>query len=256
MSYTIALAGKGGTGKTTTASLIIRSLVRRGLKPVLAVDADANANLAEGLGVEIRETIGQVLAGFNEDKIKIPPGLTKGAYLEMKLNGTVSESTDVDLISMGRGEGTGCYCYPNSILRKFIDELLPNYPYMVMDNEAGLEHLSRGTTEHIDHLVITSDHSIKGARTVGRILELIAELKLDIRHKSVIVTRSPGHIEPVVVAELEKVGARPLAAIPADEQVMQFDLDKKSLLELPDNSIAVAAVEKIMDRILDNTTGS
>jgi len=252
VSYTIALAGKGGTGKTTTAALVIRSLLKRGLRPVLAVDADANANLAESLGIQVKETIGQVLAEFNESKISIPPGLTKGSYLEIRLNGTVAESRDIDLISMGRAEGSGCYCYPNTVLRKFIDELLPNYPFMVMDNEAGLEHLSRGTTERIDHLIVTSNHSIKGVRTVVRILQLVDELGLDIRNRSVIVTQAPGELQPAVTGELASSGIKLLTAIPQDRQIEQFDLEGKPLLELPGSSPAVMAVEAVMEVLLNN----
>ncbi len=251
MTYTIAMAGKGGTGKTTTASLIIRYLIQHELVPVLAIDADANANLADGLGIEVRETVGQVLASFNESKLRIPPGLTKGAYLEMRLNDTISESSNVDLISMGRGEGTGCYCYPNTVLRKFIDQLLPNYSFMVMDNEAGLEHLSRGTTEHIDHLVITADHSIKGARTAVRILELVKELNLKVLKQSVLITRSSDGIDLQIYKELEKAGTKPLAAIPEDENITRWDMERLSLLGLPYDSKAVKALDGIMPVILN-----
>ncbi len=251
MSYTIAFAGKGGTGKTTVASLVIRSLINRGLKPVLAVDADANANLAESLGIEAGETVGQVLASFNESKLKIPSGLTKGAYLEMRLNDTIAESSNVDLIAMGRSEGSGCYCYPNTVLRKFIDELLPNYPYMVMDNEAGLEHLSRGTTERIDHLIIIMDHSIKGARTAGRILDLIKELKLNIKRRSLIINRMEGGLDPSIAKELEGAGLKPGVFIPADETVIQYDLERRPLIDLPQSSPAVKALESVMQNILN-----
>ena len=134
----------------------------------------------------MKDTIGSIIADFNEDKISIPSGLTKGAYLELKLNEAVVERKNMDLISMGRGEGTGCYCYPNTVLKKFIDELKSNYKFMVMDNEAGMEHLSRRTTEGIDSLFIISNHSVKGVRTVGRILELIDELKLTSNHRELL----------------------------------------------------------------------
>jgi CO dehydrogenase maturation factor len=221
MTLSIAVAGKGGSGKTSTASLIIRYLMHRGMTPVLAVDADGNANLGESLGLELEDTIGSVIADFNEDKISIPSGLTKGAYLELKLNQTIVESRGLDLISMGRGEGTGCYCYPNTVLKKFIDELKGNYAAMVMDNEAGMEHLSRRTTEDIDELLIVSDHSVKGARTVGR------------------------------MQELAQFGVQPLATIPLDEQIARSDLERKSLLELPDDSVSVAAVAEMMDIIVE-----
>lgn len=250
MTISIAVAGKGGSGKTSVACLAIRYLKKKGLVPVLAVDADGNANLGESLGLVLEDTIGSVLAAFNEDKISIPSGLTKGAYLELKLNETIVESEGLDLISMGRGEGTGCYCYPNTVLKKFIDELKGNYASMVMDNEAGMEHLSRRTTENIDELLIISDHSVKGVRTVGRILELIKELKLDVKRHSVVINRVPGELDSHIRQELEQLGVEPIANIPLDDEVYRFDLEKRSLLDLPDKSIATIAVEKMMGTIL------
>jgi CO dehydrogenase maturation factor len=216
---------------------------------VLAVDADGNANLGESLGLVVEKTIGSVIAEFNEDKINIPGGFTKGAYLELKINETIVESQGVDLISMGRGEGTGCYCYPNTVLKSFIDKLKDNYAYMVMDNEAGMEHLSRRTTEGIDELFIISDHSVKGVRTVGRILTLIDELKLDVKRRSVAVNRVPGALDSHVSRELEQLGIKPIAIIPEDENIYSYDLAKRSLLELPDTA-ATMAVDRLMNAIL------
>lgn len=256
MSFSIAVAGKGGSGKTSTASLIIRYLKNNRLTPILAVDADGNANLGESLGLDLLDTIGSVLANFNEDKISIPSGLTKGAYLEVKLNETIVESTGLDLISMGRGEGSGCYCYPNTVLKKFIDELKGNYAYMVMDNEAGMEHLSRRTTEDIDELFIISDHSVKGVRTMARIRDLIADLKLTVKRQSVIINRVPGVLDTHIVQELDRLGIEPIATIPLDENVSRFDLEQKSLLDLPDTSSATRAVARLMDEILGRTSSA
>lgn len=150
---------------------------------------------------------------------------------------------------MGRGEGTGCYCYPNTVLKSFIDKLRPNYPFIVMDNEAGMEHLSRRTTEGIDELIIVSDHSVKGVRTIGRILALIDELKLDIKRRSVIINRVPGSLENNVRQELEQLGITPSAIIPEDKAVWQYDLGQKSLIELPQTP-AARAVDDFMDKIL------
>jgi CO dehydrogenase maturation factor len=143
LTFTIAVAGKGGSGKTSLASLIIRYLRKNRSGLILAVDADANANLADSLGLEVKLTVGSIIASFNEEKINIPAGFTKEAYLEYKLNEAVVESTGLDLVAMGRGEGPACYCYPNLLLRKFLDTMSDNYAYVVLDNEAGLEHLSR-----------------------------------------------------------------------------------------------------------------
>ena len=250
MDSSIAVAGKGGSGKTSIASLIIRYLKNKGLVPILAVDADGNANLAESLGLKVEKTIGSILADFNEDKISIPSCLTKGAYLEFKLNETIVESENLDLITMGRGEGTGCYCYPNTMLKKFIDELRPNYAYMVMDNESGMEHLSRRTTENIDRLLIISDHSVKGVRTVARIIELITELKLVVIRQSVVINFVPTTLDSHVVKELERLGIETTATIPLDDEVHKYDLEQRPLLNLPDTSKAVIAVDKLMNNVL------
>ena len=204
MSFNIAVAGKGGTGKTSITSLIIRYLQKADRKPILAVDADPNANLGESLGLSISKTIGSVIASFNDEKIQIPPGMTKEAYLEYKLNETVIESRGLDLITMGRGEGPECYCYPNLVLRKFVDTLSQSYSAMVMDNEAGMEHLSRRTTQNVDALLIVSDPSVKGVRTVARIIELVAELKLAVNQQAVVINLVPNSLEPTVGQELDE----------------------------------------------------
>ena len=250
MSFNIAVAGKGGSGKTSIASLVIRYLMKNGSGPILAVDADPNANLGESLGFEVKQTIGAILAGFQGEKIGIPPGMTKQNYLEYKLNEIVVESKALDLITMGRGEGPDCYCYPNLILKKFADTLAENYAYVVMDNEAGMEHLSRRTTQNIDELLIISDHSAKGVRTVARIRDLVSELKLVVKRQSVIINFVPGTLDPLVNEELDRLGIETLATIPMDEEVREYDLKLKPLLDLPDTSKAVIAINDLMARLL------
>ena len=253
MNYNIALAGKGGTGKTSIASLVIRYLIKRGLVPILAVDADPNANLGESLGLEVKQTVGSILASFQGEKINIPAGMTKEAYLEYKLNEALVESKGLDLLSMGRGEGPDCYCYPNLILRKVIDNLVGNYAYTVMDNEAGMEHLSRRTTQNIDDLLIVSDHSVKGVRTVARIRELVAELKLVVKRQWVLINFAPAELDPLVTGELGRLGISPVITVPYDEKVYEYDLKLKPLLELTDSSEAVMAVSELMDRLLNKS---
>ena len=250
MSFNIAVAGKGGSGKTSIVSVIIRYLKRNEIGPILAVDADANANLGESLGLDIKQTIGSIIAGFNEEKINIPPGMTKEAYLEIKLNDAMTESEGLDLVTMGRGEGAECYCYPNLILRKFVDNLSGSYAYVVMDNEAGMEHLSRRTTQNIDELLIISDHSVKGVRTAARIKDLVSELKLVVKRQSVIISFVPATLDPLITEELAKLGIEPLTTIPLDDEVHQYDLNRKSLLDLPDTSGAVIAVNNLMKKLL------
>jgi len=253
MSCNIAVAGKGGTGKTSVTSLVIRYLKNNGTGPILAVDADPNANLGESLGLDIKQTVGSTLDEFEKNKINIPPGMTKEAYLDYKLNEVVVESEGLDLITMGRGEGPECYCYPNLILRKFADGLADNYAYMVMDNEAGMEHLSRRTTQNVDELLIISDHSVKGVRTVARIKELVAALKLVVKRQSVIINLVPEKLDPRVGEELSRLGIEPVTTVPLDEKVDDYDLRMKPLLDLPDDSKAVRAVNDLMARLLSKS---
>ncbi len=249
MSINIAVAGKGGSGKTTIAGLIIRYLIKNGPGPILAVDADPNANLGDSLGLSPQKTIGAVIASFNAEKINIPAGMTKEAYLEFKLNEAMVESKGLDLVTMGRGEGADCYCYPNLLLRKFMDSLSGSYAFMVLDNEAGMEHLSRRTTQNIDELLLVSDHSVKGVRTIARLKELVSELKLVVKRQSVIINLVPGKIDHLLSEELARLGIEPAAAVPLDEEIREYDLNLKPLLDLPDTSKAVKAVNDLMARL-------
>ncbi|MGI2335421.1 MAG: AAA family ATPase [Dehalogenimonas sp.] len=250
MTVSIAMAGKGGTGKTSLAGLIIRELLNHNLTPVLAVDADPAANLGLGIGLDTNLTVGSVLAGFNEDKISIPSGMAKESFLNIKLSETIVESCGIDLITMGRGEGAGCYCFPNSVLKHFIDQLTPNYRYLVIDNEAGLEHLSRGTTGEVDHLILVSNHSIKGVRTLRSILNLVAEMGLTIKQKWVVINQAPKVIDPLVFEELDRLKLTVDAVIPQDAQIMEYDWHQKSLLDLPEEAAAVAALNALMAKII------
>jgi CO dehydrogenase maturation factor len=250
LSFTIAVSGKGGSGKTSILSLIIRYLIKNNLRPVLAVDADPNSNLGEGLGLKIEETVGLMLDRFQKEKIDIPSGMTKEAYLEYRLNMILLETRNFDLLTMGRGEGQDCYCYPNTVLRKFIDRLSDSYKYVVMDNEAGMEHLSRGTTQDIDELIIVSNHSVKGIRTIARIRELVKELKLRVKHVSIVINMVPDQVAPSILNEMEILKIAADALIPLDELVNQADLKQNSLLNLPDDSIAVKAVNRLMFKVL------
>jgi len=251
LAFNIAVAGKGGCGKTSLASLIIRYLKNNGMKPILAVDADANANLGESLGLTVAHTVGELLDEFQGEKINIPPGMTKEAYLDFKLNSILVESPGLDLLTMGRGEGPECYCYPNLMIRKFADELSDNYAYTVMDNEAGMEHLSRRTTQNVDALLLVSNHSVKGVRTIARIQELVASLKLVARQKLAVISMVPDKLDPLVSNELDRLGIEPAAIIPEDEELYRYDLELKPLLELPDTSKAVRAVDDLMGKVLE-----
>ena len=251
MTFSIAVAGKGGSGKTSLTSLIIRYLRKNGAGPILAIDADPNANLGDSLGLKVEQTVGSMIATFQSEKINIPPGLTKDVYLEYKLNSILVEGKGLDLLTMGRGEGPECYCVPNHLLRKFADSLAQNYAYIVMDNEAGMEHISRKTTENVDVLLLVSDHSVKGIRTLARIRELVAELKLVVGRQEVIINRVPNGVDPLISEELARLGIEPTALIPEDEEIYKYDLELKPLLDLPDTSKAVRAINDLMSGILN-----
>jgi CO dehydrogenase maturation factor len=209
--------------------------------------------LGESLGLKVGQTVGRILNEFQGNKLNIPPGMTKEAYLEYQLNTAITESRGLDLITMGRGEGPECYCYPNVVIRKLIDDWAKNYAYVVMDNEAGMEHLSRRTTQNIDEMLLVSDHTIKGLRAVARIQELVKELKLIVRRESVIINNAPGEIDPLLKEEMERLGITPAAVIPADEELKRCDLEQKPLFGLPDTSPAVTALNKLLDKLLTKT---
>ncbi len=252
MSYTIALAGKGGTGKTTVAGLLIRYMVEKGKKPVLAVDADANANLNEVLGVEARQTIGDAREEMKKGGL---PGMTKDIFMEMRIQESLVESEGFDLIIMGRPEGQGCYCAANTLLSQFIEKLSENYPYLVVDNEAGMEHISRLTTREIDVLLIVSDSSRRGIQAAIRIGALTKELGLKIEKNLVIINL----VEPKDLTEikewgtlLQEQGLSLLGVIPKDELIYEFDKEGKPTSTLPEQSRARSAAFKLFEGLFDN----
>ncbi len=246
MAFHIAVAGKGGTGKTTLCSLIIRQLLKAGKKPILAVDADANANLNEALGMEIEGSIADIIVRINNNLEPLPAGMTKDQFVEYKVHQSLSEGENVDLLVMGGPEGAGCYCYANNLLRGFIGELSKSYPYLVMDNEAGLEHLSRRTTQNVDVLFITSDSSARGVRSAGRVRELVGNLKLDIKKMYLVITRVDENSINALQQEIEKTALELIGTIPADQQVTEFDIAGKPLVSLSDDSPVVKAVDEIL----------
>jgi CO dehydrogenase maturation factor len=250
LTTNIAVAGKGGTGKTSVTSLVIRYLLKNNLGTVLAVDADPNSNLAESLGLEVRQTVGRILNEFQGEKINIPAGMTKESYLEYQLNRAISEGKNIDLITMGRGEGPECYCYPNVIIRKLIDDWAKNYAFVVMDNEAGMEHLSRRTTQNINEMLLVSDHSIKGLRAIARVRDLIKELKLVVNRQSIVINMVPGKVDPLVQGEMERLDITPAVFIPVDDEIKQYDLEQKPLYQLPDSSVAASAVNELMNKLI------
>jgi len=246
MSKVIAFAGKGGVGKTTVAALVIRHLSKNGKMPVLAVDADPNSNLGETLGINVTTTIGDIRENFMRDPQGVPSGMDKANYLELLVEQALIEKPAFDLLVMGRQEGQGCYCMVNNILNNFTERLMKSYRYMVVDNEAGMEHLSRRTSGQVDTLYLITDYTLRGLRALRRINEMLVSLKLKVEDIGIIVTRAPETLNETFLAEVEEIGLPIVGIIPDDPSLLDFDMEKRSLMELPEESPAVAAVERIM----------
>ena len=249
MSKVIAMAGKGGVGKTTVSALVARYFTKQQNEPLLAIDADPNSNLGETLGLNIEKTVGDVRENFMKDPQGVPSGMDKILYLEMLMNQVLIEQQAFDLLVMGRQEGQGCYCMVNNILNRFAEELEGNYKYLLVDNEAGMEHLSRRTSGKVDILLMVTDYALRGLRAVGRINGMLDSLKLDIRHKGLIVNRAPEQLSQAFLDEVEKIGVPILCTIPDDGNLLEFDMEQRSLLELPDDSRAVLAVDDMMKKV-------
>jgi CO dehydrogenase maturation factor len=241
--FTIAVAGKGGTGKTTLSALLIRSFVGQGETPVLAVDADPNANLHEALGIPVHETLGCM----REEAFakSIPPGMSRHDYIRYRFRQVIVESEGFDLIAMGRPEGSGCYCFPNDLLAECMRSLELQYRFIVIDSEAGMEHISRGTVGEPDMLLIVSDPGARGLRTAARIREIALSLGLKGETMYLIFNRyAPGPAQEIVAHE------PPLASIPYDPAVEQADLDGTPVADIPVGSPARVAVRELAARIL------
>jgi CO dehydrogenase maturation factor len=247
VSFTIAVSGKGGTGKTTLAGMILRFLLDQRKGPILAVDADSNANLHEVLGVEVRSTIGEARELMKKD---VPTGMTKDIWFEYKIQESLIESKGFDLIVMGRPEGPGCYCAANTLARKCIDLLTGNYRYIIIDNEAGMEHFSRLTTRDVDLLFIVSDPTRRGIMTAARIRDLIHQLDLRILRDVLVINRVQGEPDPNVFKEAENQHLELAGMIPVDELVYQYDLEGRPTFHLPVESESVQAARRIFEKII------
>lgn len=247
MSKVIAFAGKGGVGKTTVASLVIRYMSSAAKGSVLAVDADPNSNLGETLGHDVTSTIGDIRENYMKDPQGVPSGMDKVNYLETLVEQALIENRSYDLLVMGRQEGQGCYCMVNNILHNFTDKLSAHYDYMVVDNEAGMEHLSRRTSGKVDMLFLVTDYSLRGLRAVRRIHSMLESLKLDVKKLAIVVSRGPEELSAPFMKEVEEIGVPIGGIIPEDPALLEFDMERRSLMELNDASPSVSAVEKLMD---------
>jgi CO dehydrogenase maturation factor len=254
MTYTIAVAGKGGTGKTTICGMIIDYLCKTGQGPILAVDADANSNLNEVLGVDLEMTIGQireeVLRAETASVNPIPTGVSKADYLNFKFNQALIENDDYDMIVMGRTQGEGCYCYVNGVLKTQLDKFSGNYKYVVVDNEAGMEHISRGILPHVDTMLLISDCSRRGIQTVGRIAALVKELKINAKRILLIVNRAPaGKLNEGIMEEIKLQGLELIGIVPQDDLVYEYDSEGKPTALLDETAASKKAVKEIMAKL-------
>ena len=252
MPHTIAVAGKGGVGKTTTCGMIIDYLCNKKQGPVLVVDADANSNLNEVLGVEVETSLGAIREEMAQAELKgtVPSGMTKADYAEFKFNSALIEEDDFDMIVMGRTQGKGCYCYVNGVLKTQVDKYAKNYSYVVMDNEAGLEHVARGTLPHVDTMLLISDCSRRGVQAAARVAEMIEEMELKPGKLGLIINRAPnGELEEGVKAEIEKYGLNLLGVLPQDEGVYRCDCNGEPSAKLPANNPVKAALKGIMQSL-------
>jgi len=247
MTMIVAMAGKGGTGKTTIAGLLIRFFLKRGIRPILAVDADANANLNEVLGIKVETTLGEAREGIKDG---VPTGMTRDVFMELKVEEALVESQGYDLIVMGRPEGAGCYCHANTLLSRLIEKLCDNYRVVVMDNEAGMEHISRLVARRADILLIVSDPTQRGILTAQRIRDLALELKLDIDKTYVIINRVNGELPPAVKDAMSAAGLNLAGCVPEDVLISRYDTEGRPTVELPDDAKAIQALNKIFETIV------
>lgn len=247
---TIAISGKGGSGKTTIAALIIRWLSEHNVKSILAVDADSNVNLNEALGVELKETVGAIREEMKSRVSDLPGGMTKQQFLEYKVQSSLIEAPKFDLIAMGRPEGPGCYCYANNLLRDILNTLSKNYEYVVIDNQAGMEHLSRRTAQNIDYLLIISNPTVRGIHTAGKISRLLEELDTRVSKKYLILNRVDDSVPKPVQKVMKDEGFSLLSSIAEDNRLLKMDQTGKPIWDIQANSPAYQAVNQFMIELM------
>ncbi len=261
MTISIALAGKGGVGKTTIAGMVIKYLVENKPGPVLAIDADPSSNLNMVLGLDLDWTVGDIredmLAQVKSSLVAsgaamgaLPGGVTKHDYLDHQIRSSLAEGEAFDLIAMGRSEGPGCYCAVNHNLREVIDSISKNYRYIVIDNEAGMEHLSRRTTRDVQHLLVVSDPTLRGIVAAERIASFRNDLDIRIEHAYLIINRLQGEIPPALDSKIKKLDIPLLGTVPADDDLSQFEFNGKPLVELGNESPVFQAVARMMGSVL------
>ncbi len=251
MNKLIAISGKGGVGKTSISALLISRLIAKNCTPVLAIDADPNTCLDMALGVKAEKTVGRI----REEARKIAgkglgAGISKQELLELKIAECLVESKDFDLIAMGRSEGHGCYCYANNVLKAVINEMTSQYPYVVLDNEAGLENLSRRIVQKVDALILVADPSRQGVTTIKRLYELSKEMEIGYNRLAIVINKLRRDELPEAVLKLkEEIGADIATGFPDNDDVAFYNEDGKSLLSIPDENPVVDKVDKLIETL-------
>jgi len=248
MAKIIAVTGKGGTGKTTFTALVLRHLRKHADGPILALDADPDANLATVLDIPIDKTIGDLREETLKEIRNLPAGVDKGSYIQAGLHEIVYESEKMDFVTMGRSEGPGCYCYINNLLRKFADDIQGGYEWVVMDNEAGLEHLSRRTASRVDHLVVVVNANPLALDCAARVVTLVEDLKNNVRNKWAVGGGVSDGVSAALTKKVREMGMEYLGGIPHDPVVEECIFAGKSLFELGECP-AVLTIENIMEKL-------
>ena len=251
MTKTIALAGKGGTGKTTVASLLIHSLLQRIKGPLLAIDADPATNLHLALGLTMPSTVGEIREDMAETAQagELGVSISRHDYLTHEIRMAVEEGEAVDLLAMGRPEGQGCYCAANHLLRTIIDDLGKNYPYIIVDNEAGMEHISRRTTRDVDLLLIVSDPTVRGLAAAKSIHEMAQDIEVNVHNTWLILNRVQGDIPEPLQTAINELGIERCEIVPADPRVNELDALGQPLIQLNGDSPAFRAIEALTEEI-------
>jgi len=249
MSYIIAVTGKGGVGKTTFSSLVVKNLIKLGKTPVLAIDADPNSCLDAALGVKITNTIGRAREDVKQESLS--PNISTKELLQIKLNESLVEANGFDLIAMGRPEGAGCYCYANNVLKSVIGELAGQYPYVVLDNEAGLENLSRRIVQKVNVMALVSDASNAGLETLKRLYELAVEMEIEYDKLVLVVNRVRNDRLPAKLEEVKVfTKADFIVELPDNDEVAEFAEISRSFLELPDDNTVNLKVNGFIKEII------
>ena len=254
MAHVIAVAGKGGVGKTTLCWMLIQYLCEQKKGPILAVDADANSNLNEVLGVKVETTLGDVREEIAQAEIAkespIPKGMSKADYAELRFEDALVEDDDFDLLVMGRTQGKGCYCFVNGLLQSQLAKYQNHYPYIVVDNEAGMEHISRGVLPSMQTAILVSDCSRRGVQAVGRIARLIDECGMKPDTIGLIINRAPGgKLNAGIQEEIENQGLHLLGVVPQDEDVYEYDCEGKPTADLPEDNPVKKALREIVSNL-------